>query len=104
MDTILFDEESVDTSEGSVGDPVHIRYGYYCKSHDYTNGDTVIPFKVGEDGVAYSSSATFKTKSFGTLLNMDVSPLLFEQVKKDETTSKNVYQLREEVKDIFPIF
>lgn len=98
VDTILFDEESVDTSEGSLGDPVHIRYGYYCKSHSYS-GDTVIPFKVGEDGVAYSSSATFK-KSFGTLLNMDVSPLLFNQVKKDETTSKNVYQLREEVKDI----
>ena len=75
VDTILFDEESVDTSEGSLGDPVHIRYGYYCKSRDYTNGDTVIPFKVGEDGVAYSSSATFQTKSFGTLLNMDVSPL-----------------------------
>lgn len=100
VDTILFDEESVDTSEGSAGDPMHIRYGYYRKSHDYTNGDMVIPFKVGEDGVAYSSSATFQTKSFGTLLNMDVSPLLFNQVKKDETTSKNVYQLREEVKDI----
>lgn len=99
VDTILFDEESVDTSEGSAGDPVHIRYGYYRKSHSYSS-DTVIPFKVGEDGVAYSSSATFQTKSFGTLLNMDVSPLLFNQVKKDETTSKNVYQLREEVKDI----
>lgn len=99
VDTILFDEESVDTSEGSAGDPVHIRYGYYRKSHSYSS-DTVIPFKVGEDGVAYSSYATFQTKSFGTLLNMDVSPLLFNQVKKDETTSKNVYQLREEVKDI----
>lgn len=93
---LLFDQESVDTTEGSAGDPIHIRWGYYQKN----SSGGVIPFKVNEQGKAVSSEATLGDKTLIDILGFDADNKIFKEVSADEDAGKWEYKLREEVKGI----
>ena len=94
---LLFDKESVDTAEGSAGDPIHIRWGYYQKS---ASSKGVVPFKVNEQGQAIASEATVEDKNLIDILGFDADNKIFKQVSADEEKGQWTYQLREEVKGI----
>ncbi len=96
-DVLLYDRESVDTSEGSSGDPIHIRYGYYLKDEA---GKEVIPFKVNDNGEAIASEATMTGVNLGDILGFDLDSRLFEQVSEDSDSGKWQYRLRKEAKDV----
>ncbi len=96
-DVLLFDQESVDTSEGSSGDPIHIRYGYYLKDE---KGKEVIPFKVNDAGEAISSEATMTGVNLADILGFDINPSLFQKVSEDTEKGEWQYRLRKEAKDV----
>lgn len=96
-DVLLFDQESVDTEEGSSGDPIHIRWGYYQKD---MSKKEVIPFRVNSKGEAISSGETISDKNLGDILGFDVSAGVFDLLSEDEENGKWSYGLKEEAKGI----
>ncbi len=95
-DVLLFDQESVDTEEGSSGDPIHIRWGYYQKDKSKKE---VVPFRVNSKGQAISSGEAI-AKNLGDILGFDVNAGVFNLLSEDEENGKWVYGLREEAKGI----
>lgn len=95
-DVLLFDQESVDTSEGSSGDPIHIRYGYYLKDE---SGKEVIPFKINDNGEAIASEATMTGVNLGNILGFDIDCRLFVKTSEDTDKGQWQYRLRKEAKD-----
>lgn len=96
-DVLLFDQESVDTEEGSSGDPIHIRWGYYQKD---VSKKEVIPFRVNSKGEAISSGEAIADKNLGGILGFDVSADVFDLLSGDEENGKWSYGLKEEAKGI----
>ena len=96
-DVLLFDRESVDTSEGSSGDPIHIRYGYYIKDQ---KGKEVIPFKINDNGEAIASEATMTGVNLGDILGFDIDSSLFKEVSADTDKGEWQYRLIKEAKDV----
>lgn len=90
--TILFDQESVDTSEGSSGDPIHIINGYIKVDETH-----IRPFKSLEDGTLVSSGPD-KEGKLKDILSFDISPNVFKNITETETNK--IYQLQQEVKGI----
>lgn len=93
MDTILFDQESIDTAPGSY-DEVHVLTGYWKK-----DSSTLIPFKV-KDGKAVASGPSIKS-DLGKILSMDVSADIFDVMDDNPISSgDHTFQARNEVKGL----
>lgn len=97
MDTIIIDRESVDTSEGSMGDPIHKITGFY------ETDKGLAPFKVIDENKVIASGPVLEGKKLSDALGMDISYLLFSTTDKEELTTEGDmarYKLFADVDDI----
>lgn len=93
MDTIIFDQESVDTDEGSTGDPIHILTGYV------QTDEGLAPFKVTENNKVIASGPVEKGKKLKDALGMDISYCLFSALDNEDGDLIR-YQLHSDVDGI----
>lgn len=95
MNTIIIDQESVDTEEGTTGDPIHIITGFFETSTG------LAPFKVTEDNKVIASGPERTGKKLKDFFNMNISYQAFEpvEVKEDGTHTFRLYDDIENVSD-----
>ncbi len=94
VDTILIDEETIDTEEGSEGDIIHVLTGYY------QNEKGLLPFRVNDKNQVIASAPVIGGATIVSYLGMDINYKLFNQVEGTELTNpgdKITYQLYDDV-------
>lgn len=94
VDTILIDEETIDTEEGSEGDIIHVLTGYY------QNEKGLLPFRVNDKNQVIASAPVIEGATIVSYLGMDINYKLFNQVEGTELTNpgdKITYQLYDDV-------
>lgn len=97
VDTILIDEETIDTEEGSEGDIIHVLTGYY------QNEKGLLPFRVNDKNQVIASAPVIEGATIVSYLGMDINYKLFNQVEGTELTNpgdKITYQLYDDVDDV----
>ena len=97
VDTILIDEETIDTEEGSEGDIIHVLTGYY------QNEKGLLPFRVNEKKQVIASAPVIEGKTISSFIGMNINYELFNQVAGttlSEIGDKATYQLNDDVDDV----
>lgn len=97
IDTVIFDRESVDTEEGTLGDPIHVITGYY------KNSEGLAPFRVTNDNKVIASGPVLKGKGLADIFHMDIAAGLFYATDSEDLPNVGDevhYKLHNDVSDI----